>query len=205
MTLRFFVAFPLLALALAGSVRPVRAQSLADVARKEEERRKTVKDAGKTLSNKDLPNTPASSTDANPAPVVPEAPAADAASSDGQSKAADGADTAGTAGTAGTDDKDKNGESPKDQKYWGNRMKNLQATLENDQTLADAVQTRINSLTTDFVNRDDPAQRSVIAQNKQKAIDEQAHLTQAIAADTKAIADLEEEARHAGVPAGWLR
>ncbi len=65
-------------LTLVGSVAPLRAQSLADVAKQEEERRKTVKPATKVLTNKDLGDVPP------PAPVVPPADtkAADAAKTD---------------------------------------------------------------------------------------------------------------------------
>ena len=84
-------------------------------------------------------------------------------------------------------------------------MKELQAQLDRDQTYADALQSRINQLTTDFVGRDDPAQRAVIARDKQKAIDELNRLKQSIVTDKKAISDLEDEARRAGVPPGWLR
>jgi hypothetical protein len=77
--------------------------------------------------------------------------------------------------------------------------------FEQDQVLADALQTRINSLSADFVNRDDPAQRALVAQNRQRAIVELDRLTKAIAEGKKAIADLEEEARRASVPPGWLR
>jgi len=45
----------------------------------------------------------------------------------------------------------------------------------------------------------------VIARDKQKAIDELNQLKQSIENDKKAISDLEEEARKAGVPPGWLR
>ena len=41
--------------------------------------------------------------------------------------------------------------------------------------------------------------------DRQKAIDELNRLTKQIADDKKAIADLQEEARRAGVPPGWLR
>ena len=58
---------------------------------------------------------------------------------------------------------------------------------------------------TDFVNRDDPAQRAVLASDRQKAIGELDRLKKQIEADKKAIADLEEEARRANVPPGWLR
>jgi hypothetical protein len=67
------------------------------------------------------------------------------------------------------------------------------------------MQTRINALTTDFVNRDDPAQRAVIEQNRLKSIDQLASLKKSVQDTQKAIADLLEEARRAGVPPGWLR
>ena len=84
-------------------------------------------------------------------------------------------------------------------------MKELQAQLSRDQTFADALQTRINSLSADFVNRDDPAQRTAISADRDRAAKELDALKKAIEQDKKAIADLEEEARRANVPAGWLR
>ena len=67
------------------------------------------------------------------------------------------------------------------------------------------MQTRINALNTDFVNRDDPIQKGAVERDRQKAIAEQNKLKADVAADKKAIADLEEEARRAGIPPGWLR
>ena len=61
------------------------------------------------------------------------------------------------------------------------------------------------ALTADFSARDDPAQRAQIGRDKQKAFDEQNRLKTVIVNDRKAISDLEDEARKAGVPAGWLR
>jgi hypothetical protein len=84
-------------------------------------------------------------------------------------------------------------------------MKGLRAELERDQVLADALQTRINSLTADFTARDDPAQRGVIGADRQRALDELERLKRQIEKDRKAIADVEEEARRARVPPGWLR
>ena len=51
--MRVYISAIIAALILAGSPAVLRAQSLADVARKEQERRKTVKPAGKVLT-KDL-------------------------------------------------------------------------------------------------------------------------------------------------------
>jgi hypothetical protein len=185
------VVFILLALAGIGvGVRPLSAQSLADIAKKEEERRKAVSAPAKVYTNKDLTPTAAGST---PAPAkAGEAPKD--ADKDKESK-----DTKDTKDTKGKD------EPVKDQAYWSGRLKQLQTQLDRDQAFADAIQTRINSLATDFVNRDDPAQRAVIERDRLKAVAEQARLTKAIQDDKKALADLQEEARRAGVPPGWMR
>ena len=169
-------------LAVAASGSAVSAQSLGDIARKEEARRKSVP-ATKVYTNKDLggqAETPA------PAPATP--PAATPAPAASEAK-----------------DKDKDKGPAKDQAYWAGRMKGLQGQLERDQNYADAMQTRINALTTDFVNRDDPAQRSVVERDRQKSVAELARLKKSIEDGKKAIADLEEEARRAGAPPGWLR
>ena len=93
----------------------------------------------------------------------------------------------------------------KDQAYWAGRLKKLQEQVDRDENYAVAMQTRINSLTTDFVNRDDPVQRSVIERDRVRALAELANLTKSVQSGKKAIADLLEEARQAGVPPGWLR
>jgi hypothetical protein len=173
-------------LALASGVGAVRAQSLADIAQKEEERRKTVKPATKVFTNKDLGDVP-------PPAVAPAEPA--------DAKAAEAAKTAKPAEPSAEASK----EPVKDQAYWSGRMKELRTQVDRDQIYAEALQTRINSLTADFVNRDDPAQRGVIERDRQRAVGELDRLTKAIVDGKKAIADLEEEARRAGVPPGWLR
>jgi hypothetical protein len=156
-------------------------QTLADVAKKEEERRKKAPAPAKVYTNKDLSPTPT-------AAPVPPATASTAKPADDK---------------AGKDTTEK--EQPKDQEYWSGRMKALQQQLDHDSTFADALQSKINALTTDFSARDDPAQRAVIERERQKSIAEQNRLKKAIEDDKKAIADLQEEARRAGVPPGWLR
>ena len=93
----------------------------------------------------------------------------------------------------------------RDQAYWSKRMADLKAQLERDETTRDALQTRIDALTADFVNRDDPAQRSQISNDRQKALSELDRVKKAIEQGKRAIPELEEEARREGVPAGWLR
>jgi hypothetical protein len=179
------------------SIASPQTQSLADVAKKEEDRRKANPQPAKVYTNKDLTPAPAGS------PPVPAASQSKEEKDASKGKAADPKDGKGADGKDGTAADGKDG--PKDQKYWNEKMKALRDQLDRDKTFADALQNKINSLTTDFVNRDDPAQKRVIEQDRQKALAELSRLAKQIADDQKAIAGLEEDARRAGVPAGWLR
>ena len=173
-------------------VRPVRAQSLADVAKKEEERRQKSPEPTKVYTNKDLKGGN------EPAPPPPsQAPAADAP------KSAAGDDAKAKDALLG--DKDKGKDPTKDPAYWSGKLKSLKDKLEQDETFADALQTKINALTTDFVNRDDPIQRAKIEKDRIKALADLERLKKAVVDDKKAITDFEELARRSGIPPGWLR
>jgi hypothetical protein len=177
------LVFLLLILAGMGISAPLRAQSLADVAKKEEERRKKLPAPAKVYTNKDLTAVPAG-TPVSPPATATEPPAAAPAAAD-------------------TPKEDKG--PVKDQAYWSGRRKALQDKLDRDASYLLALQTRVNSLAADFVNRDDPAQRAVIERERLKAVADLARLQQDITNGKKALADLDEEARRAGVPPGWLR
>jgi len=172
----------LLILAGIGISIPLFAQSLADVAKKEEERRKKLPAPAKVYTNKDLTAVPGSTP--APSSAATAQPAADAAAA------------AGAKEDKGT---------VKNQAYWSGRRKALQDKLDRDQSFLLALQTRINSLAADFVNRDDPAQKAVIERERLKAVADLGRLQQEIAAGKKGLTDLDDEARRAGVPAGWLR
>ena len=184
----------MVAATLAGPAAQVFAQSqsqpLGDIARKEEERRQAVKEPAKVYTNQDLGTVPAPPA---PPPETPKPPST----------------SAGDASKEAEKDKEKGKETDKtatkDQAYWAGRMKQLQEQLDRDQTYADAMQSRVNGLTADFVARDDPAQRTVIENDRRKALAELDRLKQAITTDKKALADLQDEARRTGVPPGWLR
>jgi hypothetical protein len=191
------------------------AQSLADVARQAQERRKTVTQSSKTLTDKDLgtvpPVSPAPPTLLSPESESP-APEAGAAGTD-----ADGTDTDGADGTDkdtseadGAKKTDGAGSSAaegteKDQAYWSGRAKDLQEQMARNQTFAVALQSRINALANEYTNQADPLQQASIATERQTAVAELDRVNKQIADDKKALADLQEEARRAGVPSGWLR
>jgi hypothetical protein len=177
---------------LAGTVHPVQAQALGDVARKEEARRKDIKAPAKVYTNQDL-GAPGPQPDTVSSSSAPPAEAAKDAV-----KAADDKDKGKEKG------KDKDA-PPKDQAYWSGRRKELQTKLDSDQTLAEAVQSRINVLTADFSARADPVQRAGIERDRQKAIGELDRLRKSVQEGKKALTDLDDDARKAGVPPGWLR
>jgi hypothetical protein len=190
MTRHFWTRLSFGAVLLAAGLLPVTAaaQSLADVARKEEARRKQQGKPTKVYTNDSLAPAPPA-TPATPAPATASAatPATPAAAE--PTKPAT----------------DARPEPEKGEKYWKERIAAARADLERSKTFAAALESRIGSLTLDFVNRDDPAQRAVIEQNRQKAVAELERVQRDIAAQTKAVTGIEEEGRKAGVPAGWLR
>ena len=183
--------FLLIAVLLAAAT-PAAAQNLADVARAEEARRKAVKGEVKVYTNENLRGADGGEP---PAPPVPAAPAA-AAPGTAAKPAAPGT-TKPAAPTAA--------ESLKDEKFWRDRLTAARDALKRSQTFADALQSQINGLYTEFVNMSDPAQRALIEQKRLAAIAEQDRVKADIGKQTKALADLEDEARKANVPAGWLR
>ena len=192
----------LITLSLAG-LSSASAQSLADVAQKESERRQATT-TGKSYSNRDLKPTPQAPPDsaglAEPAATAPADSVVDATSS--LATADPAADSASASTSEGADGKKSDA---KDEAYWSKRIAELRERLDRDQTFVQALQSRVDALTSDFVNRDDPAQRGQIAGDRQKTLAELDRLRKAIEADKRAIPDLEEEARRSGVPAGWLR
>ena len=193
----------LITLSLAG-LSSASAQSLADVAQKESERRQTTT-AGKSYSNRDLRPTPQAPPDgadrAEPAATAPADAVVDGASSFLQT-ADPTADSASDSTSEGTDGKKSD---IKDEAYWSKRIAELRERLDRDQIFMQALQSRVDALTSDFVNRDDPGQRGQIAGDRQKTLAELDRLRKAVEADKRSIPDLEEEARRSGVPAGWLR
>jgi hypothetical protein len=166
------------------------AQSLGDVARQEEARRKAVAAPGKVYTNESLkavpPSTPSTAAPVSSQPAAPATPSL-AQGQKSEAKPAPPVDEAKT------------------EAFWRQRMKEARDGLARSQTFAEALQSRINALSTDFVNRDDPAQRSAIETDRQKAIAELERVRREISQYQKVIEDTQEEARKAGIPPGWLR
>jgi hypothetical protein len=189
---RILAALLILAPAVAG------AQTLADVAKAEEARRKTVDKPSKVYTNGDLRSD---FTQASP----PAAPGASAAPAPGGSAAAPG--DASAAGAVSTAKPQAPAAAPaqRDETYWRGRINTARDAVNRSRMFLDALQSRINALTTQVINRDDPYQQASLEQERAKNLAELERVKKEIDDQTKAIAAIEDEARRAGVPPGWLR
>ena len=163
--------------------------TLGELARKEEERRKALKAASTVvLTDKDVPR--ATTPTPQPAPAG-EAPGEKPAEAAGEKPA----EQAG----------EKPQEPVKDEAWWKERVTRVREELRRNEMFADALQTRINAFATDFASQDDPYRRAEIAQQRATAIAELDRVKADLDANRKAMAAIEEEARRASVPPGWLR
>lgn len=175
------------ALALAQQTRP----SLGEIARQEAERRKALTKAAKVYTKDDLPKTALLPPPGTAAPAAP--------GEESEPKPGEAGDKAAQAG------QDATGGDAKDAAWWLNRVAQVREGIRRNEMFAQALQTRINSLSADFASRDDPLQRAQVAEERTKALAEMEQVSKEIQLLQQQIADIEAEARKAGVPAGWLR
>jgi hypothetical protein len=164
--------------------------SLADLARQEAARRKAIKDTKKVITTKDMPESARRPATAAPSGDVSGAP--QSAPAMGDQKPAAGAP--GDAAAA-----DGNGEAA-----WRARMTQAREGLRRNEVFLDALQMRVNGLTQDY-DRHNPFERNTIGEARKKALEEIERVKADIELSKKQIADIEEDARKAGVPPGWLR
>ena len=169
-------------------------QTLGEVAKKEADRRKAQPQTGKVYTNKDLPASAQKPASANPSTETPAQTPTDPVAAATEQKAEDGKAPG-----------DKPQGDQKDQAYWKNRMATAREELRRSEMFAEALQTRVNTLNKDFNSRDNPAQRSAIGADRTEALNELTRVKQDVERGKKQIADIEEEARKAGVPPGWVR
>ena len=176
--------------ALAFTVAAVSAQSLGEVAKKEAERRKAQSQANKVYTNKDLPAS------AQKPPLPPATPPPDAPQPVDPVAAATASKPEAPPAPQGTE---------KDEAWWRNRITQAREELRRNQMFAEALQSRINALTREYTNPLSAPRRRVVGEQRVEAVNELGRVTQEIERAKGLIAEIEEEARQAGVPPGWLR
>lgn len=195
---------------LAVGAGPAQGQSLAELAKKEDARRKALQASSKVITNKDLPPVQTKTPMGQAAPEAggPAAGTGGAAPGGGPTPAGSSAQgSVPEAGRApGQPAQPAEPEDPKkDEQYWRQRITEARQKLARNEILLAALEGRVNGLMAEFVSRDDPAQKAVIAQDRQQAINELNRTRAETERLKQEIADIQEEARKAGVPPGWLR
>ncbi len=176
---------------LLATAASVTAQSLAEVARKEEERRKAVKTPSRTYTIDDL--KPYGRVQV--APPVPATPAAPAGA---------GGAAATTAAAAAAGQPAAEPEAEKDEAYWRKSFGDVRSKLETRRAMLQAVDGRVQTLATD-PSIIDPALRGTLDRERTRLVTEADKLRQEVAELTRALAALEDEARRTNVPVGWIR
>jgi hypothetical protein len=156
-------------------------QSLADVARKAEADRNATSDRppAKVYTDKDLRAV---------APVPPPPTAKNATSS-----------------TPATSSADKLPSGAKDEVYWRDRMRPLRERLDSTRALADKTKRQAEAL---MRAADRCFAVGIVCEDYTESLrltDEHKALSADVARAERDVAALEEEARQAGVPPGWLR
>jgi len=164
--------------------------SLADVAQREAMRRQLAAAPARVYTNDDLPVFAATA-----ATQAAEAPAPQASDKPQEAKAQTEQPAA----------KATDADAKHDEAWWRTRVTGARDTLASHQLLAEALQSRINGLTADWTNRDDPAQKARLFDQRQSALAELDRMKKTIESDNKAIDAMLDEAKKAGVPAGWIR
>lgn len=174
----------LLALTTAGTAW---SQSLAEVARKEEARRKALKAGGKVYTNDDLRKVPVTTPDpARPAEVPAEPGAAADKSKEAEAKPAEPSIDQG-------------------EDFWRKQISEARAARARSDSYLEALQSRLVQLTSDFYNQQDPALRSALWTQRTRVADDIQQLQKTMTDQDAAIAKIEEDARKANIPPGWIR
>jgi hypothetical protein len=170
----------------------ISAQSLGQVAAAEAARRKAQKAPTKVYTNDTLAGT--QDSDISPAPAPSDADKTAAA----KSPASSGTTTGGAAKPEQVDEK-------KTEAYWRGRVTALQQSLARNKILMQAMQSRINALNAEALAADDPGRHAAAQANLTTAVNELERLKQESDKQDKDLLALQEEARRANIPPGWLR
>jgi hypothetical protein len=172
-------------------------QSLADVARTEQARRKDIKHPTKVYTNDDVKDVKPISTMGQ----TKDAAGTQGAGGDGAAATPDGASGASGAPAAakpGTPGAVGGG----DEAQWRGRMGAAREQLTRASIQLDAITTRGAQLAITAAAQGEGSQAS---RSREDAVQEAARLKADVQRYQQALSDLEEQAHKAGVPAGWLR
>jgi hypothetical protein len=182
-------ALILAALLITGAPSITHAQSLADAAKRAAAEHDKNKDTpSKVYTNKDLKTVERDRSAAAAAPIAAPAPTA-----------AEALPAPASAPTL------MSVVSLTTEPQWKARRAELQSALDRDQIFVVAMQGRIDALDVSLANVVYRLEQLQLERQKEEALTELTRLKAVAVSDALAIRTFEEEARRAGIPAGWLR
>ena len=171
--------------------------SLAEVARQEGARRAALPEdeRARLYTNADLRETGGL--------TVASAPAAPADAGEHHAAPATGQGATAVDGSAAASAAD--GGVARDEAHWRGRMAEAEAARARAALMAAALQNRADGLWAQFTAVDDPARQRVIERQRNDALEALQNAQVELEDAERAIAEIREDARRAGVPPGWLR
>ena len=171
------------------------AQSLVEIAEREKARRAAIapEARSRTYTNDDLRDSGGLTIGATSATAAQEADAGSGRA--GRGVAGDGDITGGDSA-----DGDVAGENE-----WRARVTTAREARARAELMASALQNRADGLWAQFTAMDDPARRGMVERQRTEALEELERTRAEAERLDQQIRDIEEEARRAGVPPGWLR
>jgi hypothetical protein len=169
-----------------------REQALADVAKQERERRKAIKEPARVYTEADVEKTAPLTTAASR--EKPAAPGAKASVASGEPHA-----------KASPDAKDAKAEAPQDEAAWQARIKQASEDLARSRRLLSAMEQQLvvyGIQSANAVAAGKPAPQDGRAQESAGEVE---RLRAEVEKYSAALAQIQSEARAAGVPPGWVR
>ena len=159
---------------------------VADVAKKEKERRNKIIAPGKVFTNADIA-------------------AFKAKQGDTSSNVAEGTESSDDNPPDYDVSLPPDSHSPENEKYWKDRMQQATDHLQQLQSKADDLQKTISGLMLNVTNYDGVVAGPQLNAQLGEMKDQLESTKEEIKSANQAIEDLQEEARKAGVPPGWMR
>jgi len=179
------------------------AQTLADLAKKDTDRRKTVKHPAKVYTNDDVqdvkPILPMMENDGTGTRPVDPAAGGNADSEGGSNRGG------GPVATPAKPDAAKPGAAKAgDEAAWRARLSSAKEAISRTQLQLESMRSRAGQLTAASAAANDQ-NRATFQKQQQDALQEYDKLRGDLERNQKALADLQSEATKANVPPGWLR
>ncbi len=172
-------------------VDTIYAQSLAEIAKKEKERREKIKTPGKVITNETIQDHLQGKGNV---PGTLEQGSEEATSEESGEKT-----ESKETGAGEITDLEGNTES-----YWRNRIRSAQQRITDLEKQVDNIQSKLNALQMSFYTIDDPNQRQLLNTEIDKAFEELAQAKADLENAKQELEDTREEGRRKGALPGWI-